>query len=71
VNKRPRSSNVCATAVRVAQLLARIRGRRAIHSLPALAAEVELNERTVRRYLEAFEDAGLDVPAWRKFGANA
>ncbi len=67
----PRNANACETALRVAQLLKVVHGSRYALTPSRLAETVNLSERTVRRYLEAFEMAGIQMPPWRTYRRTA
>ncbi len=51
---------------RAIKLLRRLEGRQSCPSLQRLAADYEVNARTIRRDLEALENAGVTLPTWRR-----
>ena len=54
--------------VRITRLMALCQAYRvALPSLPHMAALLGCSTRTVRRDLEALEEAGITVPAWRLY----
>lgn len=55
-----------AALVRALKLMRRLEGCRTAPALKVLANEFAVHERTIRRDLEAIEEAGWPLPQWRQ-----